>query len=509
MRRGARLERAARRQSRLEASARQCHFLSNQIPPVNILGEEGLSTIEEHAYTLLREIGMDFVDDQEALVLWREAGADVDGERVRFPDGLIRELCSFAPKQFTYHARNPERTVEIGGNHVVLAPIHGAPFVHDIERGRRYGTIEDCYNFARLAQGSPCLQHAGCIGVEPVDLPLETRHLDIQYGVIRYTDKPYFGIVTSEERSLDSIEMSRIVFGKDFVDRNVVTMACLNSASPLVWDGGMLAPLKAYARHGQALKITPFAMAGASSPVTLAGTLIQIYAEAVAGIAFAQVVRKGTPVIFGNFATPIDMQSGAPTFGGPEAALLQLAAGQLARRLEVPYRSAGCYTSSKVPDAQAAMESTLSILPAVLAGSNMMQGCAGWLEGGLVNSYEKFIQDEELLGAVSVFTRGIAISEEELAMDAFEEVGPANHFLGCAHTQRHFLSAVHRPAIADNNSFEQWEAGGGLDSSQRAHKAWKKRLQEYEPPPIDPAIDEELQAFMTRRMISCKKRVTA
>jgi trimethylamine--corrinoid protein Co-methyltransferase len=343
------------------------------------------------------------------------------------------------------------------------------------------------------------LQHAGGIGVEPIDLPVETRHLDVQYGVIRYTDKPYFGAVTTGERAEDSIEMSRILFGADFVDRKTVVMACLNSASPLVWDGSMLAALKIYARHGQAIKITPFTMAGASSPVTLAGTLTQIYAEAVVGIAFAQVVRKGTPVVFGNFGTPIDMQSGAPTFGGPEAALLQLAAGQLARRLKVPYRSAGCYTSSKVPDAQSAMESTLSLLPAVFAGSNMMQGCAGWLEGGLVNSFEKFIQDEELLGAVAVISRGMTTSLDDLAMDAFREVGPANHFLGCAHTQRHFLSAVHRPAIADNKSFEQWEAEGRRDSVQRAHEAWKSRLEEYQPPPIDPAVDEELQAFMTRR----------
>jgi len=328
-------ERAARRQSRLKASLRQCPFLTSNIPPVNLLSDEGLSTLEDHALTLLRDIGMDFVGDRETLELWHDAGADVAGERVRFPDGLIRELCRFAPKQFTYHARNPKRSVEIGGRHVVLAPIHGAPFVHDIERGRRYGTIQDCDDFARLAQSSPWLQHAGGTGVEPVDLPVDTRHLDIQYGVIRYTDKPYFGAVSSEQSSLDSIEMSRIVFGREFVNDNVVVMACLNSASPLVWDGTMLAPLKAYARNGQALKITPFTMAGASSPVTLAGTLIQIYAEAVTGIALAQLVHKGTPVIFGNFGTPIDMQSGAPTFGGPEAALLQLAAGQLARRLGV------------------------------------------------------------------------------------------------------------------------------------------------------------------------------
>jgi trimethylamine--corrinoid protein Co-methyltransferase len=492
--------RSARREAR-SASAPQAAvpYIKRQIPLTELLGEEGLATIEANADTLLEEIGLDFREDEEAISLWKDAGAEIAGERVRFPKGLLRSLIATAPARFTQHARNPERNVEIGGDAMVFAPVYGPPFVSDLEGGRRYGTIEDFRNFAKLTYMSPYLHHAGGTLCEPVDLPVNKRHYDMVYSHIKYSDKPFMGSVTAPQRAEDSVRMAEIVFGADFVDQNTVMLNLINVNSPMVYDATMLGALKAYARHNQACVVSPFILAGAMSPVTAAGTLAQLLAEAMAGIALTQLIRPGVPVVFGAFVSSISMQSGAPTFGTPEGTLLLNGAAQLARRLNLPFRSGGSFTSSKVPDAQAAQESAQSMLATVLSGTNFVLHAAGWLEGGLCSSYEKLMLDIDMLGMMHVLAKGMDFSQESQAMDALREVGPGGHFLGAAHTQRHFETAFYRSPLADNNSFEQWDLDGRKDAATRANARWKAMLAAYEPPPLDPAIDEALLAFMAER----------
>ncbi len=415
---------------------------------------------------------------------------------------MLQELVKTAPSQFTQHARNPARNVEIGGNNLVFAPVYGPPFVTDLDKGRRYGTIEDFRNFVKLAYMSPWMHHSGGTVCEPVDLPVNKRHFDMVYSHIKYSDKPFMGSVTAPERAEDSVKMAQITFGEDFVDQNCVMIQLINANSPLVFDATMLGALKVYAKHNQACIVSPFILAGAMSPVTVAGTLSQVLAEALAGCALTQLIRPGAPVVFGAFVSSISMQSGAPTFGSPEGSLLLNGAAKLARRLNLPFRSGGSFTASKSPDAQSAQESAQTILATLQSGVNFCLHAAGWLEGGLCSSYEKFVMDADQLGMMHVLAKGIEISDETLAMDALQEVGPGGHFLGAAHTQRNFESAFFRSSIADNNSYEQWLADGQLDAAQRANARWKEQLAGYTGPELDPGIDEALLAFMTERKAS-------
>jgi len=492
----------ARRASRLGAAPVQMPYIRRRIGAYEVLDEEGLALIEANADTVLQEIGIEFRDDPEALAMWRGAGADVQGERVRFPKGLCRSLVATAPRAFTQHARNPGRGVEIGGAATVFAPVYGPPFVRDLDRGRRYGTIEDFRNFVKLAYAAPAIHHSGGTVCEPVDVPVNKRHLDMVYAHIRYSDKPFMGSVTHPLRAEDSVAMAKLVFGDAFADANCVMINLINANSPMVFDGTMLGALKVYARANQATIVTPFILSGAMSPVTVAGTLTQVLAECLAGIAFTQLCRPGAPVVMGTFASSISMQSGAPTFGTPEPALVLFGAAQLARRLGVPYRSGGSLCASKVADAQAAYESAATLIPTLMAGTNFVLHGAGWLEGGLVSSYEKFVMDCDQLAMMQRFAEGVDLSENGQALDALREVGPGSHFLGCAHTQANFQTAFYRSPLADNNSFEQWQAEGGKTIEERANALWKKWLADYEAPAIDPAIDEALQDFISWKKAS-------
>jgi trimethylamine--corrinoid protein Co-methyltransferase len=470
-----------------------------------VLTEEGLSLIEHNADTILEEIGIDFRDDEEALALCREAGAEVDGMRVRFPRGLCRSIIqSSAPREFMQHARNPARSVKIGGDSLVCVPAYGPPFVRDLDGGRRYATIEDFRNFVKLAYMSPSLHHSGGTVCEPVDLPVNKRHLDMVYSHLRLSDKPFMGSVTAPERAQDTIDMAKIAFGDDFIDpatgsEKTVIINLINANSPMTFDDTMLGAAKIYARANQACVVSPFILAGAMSPVTVAGTAAQILAEALAGLAFVQMVRPGAPVVFGTFASSVSMQSGAPTFGSPEPAMVMYVTASLARRLGVPYRSGGGLCGSKLPDAQASYEAANTLQAAALAGVNFMLHTAGWLEGGLVMGYEKFILDADQASMLPALLKGVDLSENGQAMDALREVGPGNHFLGCSHTQANFETAFWRSGIADNNSFEQWESEGSLDAAQRANKRWKDMLASYEAPSIDPGVDEALCDYIQRK----------
>ena len=474
-------------------------YLIRKVPTQNVLNEEGLARIEANADQLLQDIGVEFRDDEEVLGLWRSVGADVKDQRVRFPKGLLRQIISTAPAQFTQHARNPARNVEIGGDNTVFAPVYGPPFVRDMDGGRRYGTIDDFRNFVKLAYQSPQIHHSGGTICEPVDLPVNKRHLDMVYSHIKFSDKPFMGSVTAPERAQDSVDMAKLVFGDEFVDQNVVLVNLINANSPLLFDGTMLGALKVYARENQACVVSPFILSGAMSPVTVAGTLSQLLAEAMAGVALTQIIRPGVPVIFGTFVSSISMQSGAPTFGTPESNLLLIGAAQLARRLNLPFRSGGGLCGSKITDAQSAYESANTLQATINGGVNFVLHGAGWLEGGLCSSYEKFVMDCDQLGMLEVYAKGVDLSENGQAMDAINEVGPGGHFLGCDHTQRNFEKAFYNSSIADNNSLEQWEIDGSLDATARANALWKNMLADYTAPNFDPAIDEALCEFIAKK----------
>jgi trimethylamine--corrinoid protein Co-methyltransferase len=346
---------------------------------------------------------------------------------------------------------------------------------------------------------SPGLHHSGGTICEPVDVPVNKRHFDMVYSHIKYSDKPFMGSVTAPERAQDTVDMAKIVFGDDFIQENTVLTSLINANSPLTFDATMLGAATIYAENNQATMISPFLIAGAMSPVSVAGTATQILAEALAGITYVQLVRPGAPVVFGTFAAAVSMQTGAPTFGTPEPSLIMYAAAQLARRLGVPFRSGGGLCGSKIPDAQAAYESANTLQTSALAGVNFMLHTAGWLEGGLAMGYEKFIMDADQANMIAKLLAGVDLSENGQAMDAFREVGPGSHFLGSAHTQANFETAFYRSEVADNNSFEQWEQDGSMDATMRANAKWKQMLNDYEAPPLDPAIDEALTSFVARR----------
>ncbi len=499
--------RAAKIAARASGGPAAAPYITRKIPAYCHASDEQLELIEQNADKVLEEIGIEFRDFPRALELFKEAGADIDGQRVRFPRGMCRQIITqSAPAEFIQHARNPARSVKIGGDSTVLVPAYGSPFVRDLDHGRRYANIEDFQNFVKLAYMSNSLHHSGGTVCEPVDLPVNKRHFDMVYSHMKLSDKPYMGSVTAAERAKDTVEMSRILFGDGFYDdtglEKTVVINLINANSPMTFDDTMLGAAEVYALANQATVVSPFILAGAMSPVTVVGTVTQILAEALAGMAFVQLVKPGAPVVFGTFASSISMQSGAPTFGTPEPASVLYIAAALARRLGVPFRSGGGLNASKLPDAQAAYEAANTLQTAMLAGVNFMLHTAGWLEGGLVMSYEKFIMDADQAGMLQVFAQGVDFSDNGQALDALNEVGPGAHFLGCNHTQNNFESAFYRSDIADNNSFEQWESDGALDAAQRANRKMKNMLAEYQAPPMDPAVDEALLAYIEQRKSS-------
>lgn len=474
-------------------------YIQRNIPTYDILSEENLLKIEAAADRILAETGIEFRDDAVALDHWRRAGAKVDGLLVRFEPGMLREVLKSAPREFTQHARNPANSVQIGGKSVVFAPAYGSPFVMDLDRGRRFGTLEDFRNFIKLAQSSPNFHHSGGTICEPTDVPVNKRHLEMVLAHMTLSDRCYMGSVTSQERAEDSVEMSRILFGRDFVDQNCVVLGNVNVNSPLVWDGTMTNALRAYARSNQAAVIVPFILGGAMGPVTNAGAIAQSLAETMAGCALTQLERKGAPVIFGNFLSSMSLRSGSPTFGTPEPAIGSMVIGQLARRLGLPLRCSGNFTTSKLPDAQAMMEGTMSMLAAIHCGANFILHSAGFLDGLLSMSYEKFMLDADLCGALHSYLDGVKIDDDQLAVDAFAEVGPGNHFFGCSHTMSHYETAFWDSDLSDNEPFEKWEAAGSDDAATRANRLWKKRLAEYEAPALDEGLRDGLNDFVARK----------
>ena len=487
---------AARRAERTAVSVETERYIERNIPLYEFLDEATLEVIEYNAETVLEEIGVNFVDSPEALERWRSVGATIEGERVRIPRGLARQLCKTAPSKFVQHARNPERNVEIGGNTLVTAPVYGPPFVRDRDGGRRYATLSDFQTFVKLGYMSKYLHHSGGTVCEPTDVPVNKRHLDMLLAHMVYSDKPFMGSVTEPSRAQDSVEMCEILFGKEFVQNNTVMTSLININSPLTFDSIMMGALEVFASNNQASIISPFIVGGAMAPVSVVGTLTQVLAEVLAGIAYSQIIKPGAPVIFGTFVTSIDMNSGAPTFGTPEASQILYGAGQLARRMNLPFRSGGGLCGSKLPDAQAAYETANTLNAALLGGVNFMLHSCGWLEGGLVASFEKFVMDADHLGTLQKMGLGVSADENGQAMDAIREVGPSGHYLGCDHTQKNFKSAFWRSNLFDYKPFETWYEEGARDTYTLAAERVAHQLASYRQPPLDPDILAALEKYV-------------
>jgi trimethylamine--corrinoid protein Co-methyltransferase len=471
----------------------------NRMSRYEVLSEDAMATIERGWRRLLEEIGVAF-NHPEALRLFRAAGQIVEGEVVRLDPDFVLEQVAKAPSEFTLHARNPERSFPIGGDAMVFIPVQGPPFVREGDV-RREATFDDYTRFTKLAQVYDDFDTAGGLVVEPNDVPLDSRHLDMQLALLTLTDKPYGGSQVSLTGALDSLAMAEIVFGgPEALAREPALYAIINANSPLVYDSRMLDSLLAYSAAGQPSVITPFLLMGAMSPASIPAALVQQTAEALAGAALTQLVRPGAPVVLGSFLSHTDMQSGSPGFGGPESAIGLFCSGQIARRLGLPWRAGGgALTSSQVPDAQAAYEGLNTMLPAFLAGANFVMHTAGWLESGLVSSYEKFVVDLEIVRTLREEFTPLEVDEASLAYGAHQEVGHGGHFLGAAHTLERFRDCFYRPLLSSTENFERWARNGGKDSAARATAVWRAALERYEQPPMDAALRQQLEEFVTRR----------
>jgi trimethylamine--corrinoid protein Co-methyltransferase len=470
--------------------------------PTEAISADELESIHLGSLRILSEIGMDFLDE-EARDLLVAAGATVDPgtQRVHFDPDFVTETIATAPAEFTLHAWNPAHDIRIGGDWMAFGTVGSPPNVADLDRGRRIGNREDYQNLLRLAQSLNSVHFLAGYPVEPVDVHHSVRYLHSTHDALTLMDKPIHAYSLGRRRNTDALEMIRIARGvsEETLDEEPSVFTVVNSSSPLRLDAPMLQGMIAFALRNQVVCITPFTLAGAMAPVTLAGALAEQNAEALAGMVLTQVVRPGAPVIYGGFTSNVDMQSGAPAFGTPEYMRTAMVGGQLARRYGVPYRSSNVSAANAL-DAQAAYESVFSLWGAIMGGVNLLMHGAGWMEGGLHASYEKMILDAELLGMVEAFLEPIVVDADTLGFEAMQEVGPGGHFFGAAHTQSRFKTAFHKPMLSDWRNYETWQEAGSPEVPAKANRIWKEMLAAYEPPPMDPAIREELDAFVDRRV---------
>jgi len=472
----------------------------NDMPRYEILSEEAMEVLEGGWRRIVSELGVEFMLP-EALEYFREAGQRIEDNKAFLDPDFLLEQVAKAPREFELQARNPEQSAHIGGNHMVFGGVYGPPFVRE-GTTRRDATMADFENFVRLAQHFPELDTPGGTIVEPNDRPLDSRHLDMVYALQTLSDKPYMGSVISAENARDTIAMGEIAFGDPgALAKAPVSISLINCNSPLRWDDRMLSAMLEYNKASQAVVVTPFLLMGAMSPVSIPATLVQQMAEALSGIALTQLVNPGCPVVFGSFLSNTDMQSGSPSFGTPESAIGLLCTGQIARRFGLPWRSGGGLNASQTVDAQAAYEALMTMLPTFLAGANFVMHAAGWLEGGLVSCYEKFIVDVEILRMLKHEFKPLEVTEESLAFDAHEEVGSGGHFLGAAHTLLHFRECFYRPLLSSTENFDRWTKKGGLDTTARAAQIWREALEAYEQPPIDDGVRDALRDYVARRRI--------
>ncbi len=474
-------------------------YIKRTLPFFDVLDEEQLEKLEAQVDWIIQDVGIAFRDDPVALEIWKEAGAKIDGDIIRAPADWIRDLCKSAPSEFKQLARNPDRSVIIGGNNQVFAPIYGAPFVRDLEGGRRYGDIDSFEKLVKLTYMHPNLHHGGLVICEPCDVPVSKRHLDMIYAHMTLSDKPHLGAITEMSRAQDSVDMAEILFGKEVMDKNCVIMGNVNTNSPLLVDKVVTEAIRTYCSRGQGIVVVPFILSGAMGPVSTTASVTQAMAEAMMVCAFSQLVKKGAPFVLGNFLSSMSLKSGAPTFGMPEPIISNYVVGQLARRVGLPLRCGGSLTASKIEDAQAAYESADSMHSTMLAGANFVLHAAGWMEGGLCTGFEKLIMDADRLGSYQKLLAGADMSDDQFARDAYMEVEPGGHFLGSSHTMRHYQTAFYNAELSDSDNVESWEDKGGMDMRRRAFNKWTSMLDNYEQPAMDPATAEALTAYVAKR----------
>ncbi len=496
----ARRARARQAQGAQQGIACPSPHIRRRLPFFDVLDEETIQILERQVDWIFEDVGIDFRDDPEALCIWKDAGARIEDCRVRADASFIRSLCAKAPREFQQVARNPERSVTIGGTHQVFAPIYGAPFVRDLEGGRRYGDMESFEKLVKLAYLHPNLHHSGLVICEPCDVPVSHRHLDMVLAHMTLGDKPHLGAITEMSRAQDSVDMAEILHGRAVMDEHCVIMGNVNTNSPLLVDKVVTEAIRVYCGRGQGIIVVPFILSGAMGPVSTAASVAQAMAEAMMVCAFSQLVRPGAPFVLGNFLSSMSLKSGAPTFGMPEPVISNYAIGQLARRAGLPLRCGGSLTASKIEDAQAAYESADAMHSTMLAGANYVLHAAGWLEGGLCTGFEKLIMDADRLGSYQkILDHGLVADEESMARDAYGEVDPGGHFLGCGHTMRNYTTAFYEPALSDSENVESWEEGGAKDMRARAYERWNAMLAGYEKPPVDAAVEDELKDYVARR----------
>ena len=453
------------------------------------------------ACKVLERQGMRFLENESRRIL-ATAGAEVDESSgmVRFDTAFVQEKIATAPPEFGLRARNPDHDLHIGGNHIVFSSVGGPAFVSDLDKGRRPGTYDEMCDFLRVVQSLNILHQEGGGVFEAMDLPAETRHLDLYLAQARLLDKNAQAYALGRERSVDAIEMACITLGtdRDGLAEKPALLAVINTNSPLQLDVPMAEAVFELASAGQACCITPFTLAGSMSPATLAGTLVQQTAEVLAVAVLTQLIRPGAPIMYGSFASNVDMKSGAPALGTPEYTKAAQASGQIARRLRLPFRSSDTTVANCV-DAQAAFESEMSLWGAIMGHANLVNHAAGWLEGGLTASFEKLVIDAEMLQMMAEYLRPIDTGDDEIALDAIAEVEPGGHHFGTAHTLARYETAFYSPMVSDRQNFESWQESGGINIAQRANATWKALLRDYQQPELDPAVDDALVEYVSKR----------
>ncbi len=490
--------RAARRALRSAPDFTMLSGIDNKIPTCEILSGSQVEQIDAASIDILENVGVIFRDDI-ALADWRRAGAKVVGDRVYLDRGLVRELITTIPEKFTYHARDPEKNIPFGGNRAMFVPMTGAPYLRDLDDVRRNPMLADLAMFHKLSHMLPAMHSSAHHIVEPYDHAISQRHLRITYSSMKYSDKTFMGMTTSPKNAEDVIDMSRILFGADFLEDHAVVTGNCNGNSPLVWDETMLGAMRAFCRANQPVLCSPFVLGGANTPASVAASVAQLNAEALSALAYTQVVRKGCPAIYGHYLSTVSMKSGAPMAGTPEISLMNFMIGQMARHYGVPWRSSASLGGAKTFDAQAGYESATTLSSVMHAGANYIWHAAGWNEAGMHCSVAKFIVDAEQCAMAHRMAGGVNFDDFEEALATVPDIGPGGHYLGHQHTQENFQSAFFMPEMFDNNAVEQWVAEGSVEITARALAKAKKLLSEYQEPKLEVSVDEALQAYIAKR----------
>jgi trimethylamine--corrinoid protein Co-methyltransferase len=472
--------------------------LKRNLPLCEPMDGEQIEKMDNASMDILEEVGVVFRDDI-ALADWRAVGADVRGDTVHLDRGLVRELIKTIPSDFTYHARNPANNVRLGGKHSIFVPMTGAPYLRDLDDVRRNPTLDDLAMFHKLAHMSPAMHSSAHHIVEPYDHPISQRHLQITYSSMKHSDKTFMGMTTSAKNAEDVMDMCAILFGDEFMETHAVTTGNCNGNSPLVWDETMLGAMRAFSKRNQPVLCSPFVLGGANTPASVVPTVAQLNAEALSALAYTQVIRKGTPAIYGHYLSSVSMKSGAPMAGTPEISLMNFMIGQMARFYDVPWRTSNTLGGSKTFDAQAGYESATTLSAVMHAGANYIWHSAGWSEAGMHCSVAKFIVDAEQCAMAYRMAEGPRWDDFDEGLAAIRDVGPGGHYLGHKHTQENFERAFFMPEMLDNNSIEQWQAEGGIEITERALNFARKQLKEYQEPYLDQAKNDELLEYIGRR----------